>query len=156
MKRKILSLVSCLLMGAATTMASNELVIHFHSGSTQRFVLLDEEPVITFADDNIIVKTTTSEVTYTMEEVNFFDYENSTPTAIGTVGDSDGMLVTGDRIVFNGLPAGSKIQVYATRGQLYLTATADANGHAELSLTTLPVGVYIVKAHQISTKITKK
>ena len=65
MKKKVLSVVGLLLMGAATAMASNTLVLHLASGQTQRFVLLNEQPTISFTGDDVVVKTSTSEMVYT-------------------------------------------------------------------------------------------
>jgi len=162
MKRMILSAVGSILLGATTAMASNELVLHMTSGTTQRYVLLNEEPTISFSGDNIIVKTSTTESVYAMSEVSYFNYEyneHSVATeirGIGTDKDGDGMQVSDDHIAFSGLPAGCKIFIYGTGGQIFKTATADADGKANVSLTSLPQGVYIVNANKISTKITKK
>jgi hypothetical protein len=156
MKKMILSVVGLLLMGAASAMASNELVIHLTSGIAQRFVLISEQPTITFEGDNIVVKTTTAEVSYAMEDVNYFNYEDQTMTPIDEVTTADGMKITGDHISLSGLPAGSKVTVYGAAGQLYITETVDEDGHANVSLARLARGVYIINAANLSTKITKK
>ena len=136
-------------------MAGSELVIHLTKG-TQRFVLLSEQPTITFQGENIVVKTKTTEVTYAMEDVNYFNYENTSATAIGEITNDNGLKVSGDHIDLSGLPAGSKVKVYGVDGQLFITETADENGHTTISLANLATGVYIVNANNISTKITKK
>ena len=156
MKKVILSVVGCLLLGAATAMASNELVIHMITGTTQRFVLINEEPTISFSGDNIVVKTNTTELVYAMEDVSYFNYEN-TPTEIsGASSASDGMTIDGDHIAFSGLPAGSKIYVYSPSGKVCMMETVDADGNASLSISALPRGIYVINANKISTKITKK
>ncbi|MBP5258090.1 MAG: T9SS type A sorting domain-containing protein [Prevotella sp.] len=159
MKRIILSVVSCLLLGVATAMASNELVIHLTSGITQRFVLLNEEPVITFSGSDVIIKTSNTEVTYSMKEIEYFNYEDRIDTAISGVetdGVNNGMSLNGDMIVFSGLPAGSKIYIYGAGGQLMTTETVGDDGCANVSLSDFQRGIYLVKAANISTKITKK
>ena len=155
MKRKILSVVGCLLLGVATAMASNVLVIHLTSGVTERFILLNEEPTINFSGNNNVVTTATTEHTYPMEAVNYFNYETSDATAIEGV-TSNGMSMQGDRIAFSGLPAGSAVFLYGAGGQLYMKTEADADGNAAIDLTSLMRGVYIVKANNVTTKITKK
>ena len=157
MKRIVLSIVSLLMMSVTTLMASNELVIHLKTGTTQRYVLLDEEPTITFEGDNIVVKTSSAEYTYAMDDVTYFNYENSMVTSIDGIGtSSDGMQINGDYIAFSGLPAGCKIIVYGTGGQVCLTETADKDGNANISMVSLASGIYIISANNISTKITKK
>ena len=154
MKKQILSVVGLLLMGAATAMASNTLVLHLASGQTQRFVLLNEEPSISFNGDNVIVKTSTSELTYAMTDVKFFNYETETTGIEGA--KADGMKIDGDRIVYDGLPAGCKVQVFDVAGHVCGTATADETGHAVVNITKFSAGVYMVNANNVSTKFTKK
>lgn len=154
MKKMFLSAIGCLLLGAATAMAGNVLVVHLMSGETYNYVL-SEEPVITFSGEKIIINTTNTEHQFSMEAVKFFNYELQNTTAIGEV-TTDGMRILGDRIVFSGLPANSPIYLYDTGGQLYLKTAADADGNAVVELSSISKGVYIVKANNISTKITKK
>lgn len=156
MKKAILSLVVLLMAGVATAMANNALVIHLNSGETHTYVLLDEEPTISFSGDSIFVTAKSTDATYAMADVDYFNYEAKTVDVIANAGAGNGMSRQGNALVFNGLPAGSKVEVFATGGQLCSVVTADAQGHAEVSLSALPNGVYLIKAHNISTKITKK
>ena len=66
------------------------------------------------------------------------------------------MNLTGDQLALSGLPAGSDIYIYGVGGQLFMETKADDEGNAVIDLTSLNTGVYIVKANNISTKITKK
>ena len=154
MKKKVLSVVGLLLMGAATTMASNTLVLHLASGQTQRFVLLNEQPTISFTGDDVVVKTSTSEMVYAMTDVKFFNYETVATAIEGT--QADGLKIDGDRIVYDGLPAGCKVQVYDVAGHVCGSAVADENGHAVVSIVKFSAGVYMVNANNVSTKFTKK
>jgi len=154
MKKMILSVVGLLLMGAATAVASNTLVLHLASGQTQRFVLIDEQPTISFNGENVIVTTSTSELTYAMTDVKFFNYETET-TGV-EVAKAEGMKIDGDRIIYDGLPTGSKVQVFDVSGHLCGSATADESGHAVVSITKFSAGVYMVNANNVSTKFTKK
>ena len=153
MKRMILSAISCLLLG--TAMASNVLVLHLKDGSSQSYVLLTDEPRISVVGDNIVVTTNSTESSYAMTDVSYFNYE-SQATGITGKNNADGMKFNGDAILFSGLPAGCKIYLYATGGQLLMTETADADGCATVNLTSLQTGVYIIKANNIATKFTKK
>lgn len=155
MKKMLLFVVSCLLLGATTAIAGNVLVVHLMSGETYNYVLLNEEPTISFSGDKIVITTSTAEHQFAMEAVKYFNYENKSTTGIGDV-SADGMRYTGDRIVFSGLPANCPIYIYGTGGQLHLKTAADAQGNAVVELSSLSTGVYIVKANNISTKITKK
>lgn len=157
MKKRILSVVTCLVLGAVMSMAENVLVIHLSSGSDLRFVLLAEEPTISFVGENVVINTASTELVYDMDLVKSFSYEDAqTPTGVEGVKGNDGMKLDGDRLVLSGLPVGSHVQVFTAAGQLSMSATVGSDGTATLSLSQLARGVYVVKAHQISTKITKK
>ena len=156
MKKFFLSIVSLFLLGAATTMASNVLVIQLTNGLSERFVLLNEQPTISFSGDKIVVNTSTSEHEYAMAAVNYFYYESAGTTDIEETVTPGGMNFMGDHIALSGLPAGSDVCIYGVGGQLYLKTVADADGNATIDLTSLLRGVYIVKANNISTKIAKK
>jgi len=159
MKKFILSIVGLFLFGAATVMAQNVLVIHLTNGSEERLILLDEEPVITFSGDKIMIskKSSSTELELSMAAVNYFNYEGgSGTTSIEGTTTPDGMIFTGDHISFSGLPAGSDVFIYGVGGQLFMSTKADDEGNAYIDLTSLNTGVYIVKANNITTKITKK
>ena len=156
MKKFILSIVSLFLLGTATAMASNVLVIHLTSGETYRYILLEETPTISFQGDQIVVEASSGDVSFNMQAVTFFNYETQDATGIEEEISQEGMQMNGDRLAFNGLPAGCPIYIYGVGGQLYLKMTADADGSAVVDLTSLNKGVYIVRANEISTKITKK
>lgn len=157
MKRSILMILALLVAGVTTALASNALVVHMKSGETHTYVLLDEEPTIAFSGDNIVITARSAEATYAMSDVDFFNYENNAATSITGVGDGEkGMHRSGNTLIFDGLPAGSSVLVFTLGGQLNIKVKADDNGHAEVDLQSLPEGVYIVKAHNVSTKIAKK
>lgn len=156
MKHRIISLLCCIAF-AAMAEASNQLIIHFTSGAEQRYVLVDDEPVISFVGDSIVVTTATTESRYDMTKVSYFNYETTTATSIASVGDDgNGISVDGNHIAISGVPAGSAVNVYDITGKSYIKMKADEQGRCNISLDSLTPGVYIVSAYKISTKITKK
>lgn len=156
MKHRIISLLCCIAF-AAMAEASNQLIIHFTSGAEQRYVLVDDEPVISFVGDSIVVTTATTESRYDMTKVSYFNYETTTATSIASVGDGgNGINVDGNHIAISGVPAGSAVNVFDITGKAYIKMKADEKGQCDVSLDDLAPGVYIVSAYKISTKITKK
>lgn len=153
--KKILSLLAGCLLTVAAAHASNTLELHLTNGQTISYVLLQEQPVLSFQGDSIVVTTSSSKSYYDMHDVSYFNYNTSTPTNIDETTTNKGMQRNGNRLSFDGLPAGSAVTVFDTAGQLYLQTKADGQGHAELSLDELANGVYVVKAYHISTKINK-
>ena len=106
--------------------------------------------------------TTTTTVTYNATEVLKF-----------TLGDIDGNPVTddiggieakaepnvdrhGDRLYFTDCKPNSPIRIYNMGGRRVDTQRTDDNGQAEISLSGLKAGVYILKSDDITFKITKR
>ncbi|MGN1253960.1 MAG: hypothetical protein ACI4T9_05170, partial [Prevotella sp.] len=135
--KKIFALLASCLLTVAAAHASNTLILHLTNGQTISYVLLQEQPVLCFQGDSIIVTTSTSKSNYDMHDVSYFNYDTSTPTGIKETTTDKGMQRNGNHLSFDGLPAGSTVTVYDTAGQLYLQTKADGQGHAELSLDEL-------------------
>lgn len=157
MKRIFLSALTCLLL-AVTAHASNVLVLHWTSGVETTYVLTDDQPVMTFQGDSIVVTTKTSESRIDMTKVSFFRYVlDGEATAIGDISTgTDGVAIHGNRIDLSGLPAGSAVNLYDTAGKLYKALKADADGRCTVSIDDLARGVYIIRAWHVATKISKK
>ncbi len=123
---------------------------------------LSEKPELTMENGVFTLTTTTTTVTYNAAEVLKF-----------TLGDIDGNPVTddiggieakaepnvdrhGDRLYFTDCKPNSPIRIYNMGGQLVDTQRTDDDGQAEISLSGLKAGVYILKSDNITFKITKR
>jgi hypothetical protein len=123
---------------------------------------LSEKPELTMENGVFTLTTTTTTATYNAAEVLKF-----------TLGDIDGNPVAdgvdaidakaepnvdrhGDRLYFTDCKPNSPIRIYGVGGQLVDTQWTDEDGRAELSLSGLKAGVYILKSDDITFKITKR
>ena len=123
---------------------------------------LSEKPELTMENGVFTLTTTTTTVTYNAAEILKF-----------TLGDIDGNPVTddiggieakaepnvdrhGDRLYFTDCKPNSPIRIYNMGGRLVDTQRTDDNGQAEISLSGLKAGVYILKSDDITFKITKR
>jgi len=61
-----------------------------------------------------------------------------------------------DRVIFTGCAPKSAIRIHSIGGQLVDTQWADENGRAEVSISGLTAGIYIVKADNVTIKIAKR
>jgi hypothetical protein len=61
-----------------------------------------------------------------------------------------------DRVVFTGCSPKSAIRIYNMSGLLVDTQWTDANGRAEVSISGLKAGVYVVKSDNVTLKIAKR
>lgn len=121
---------------------------------------LSEKPKVTMDNGVFTLTTTQTTVTYNATDVLKF-----------TLGDKDGGIVDvddiavkaepgvdrqADRLIFTGCKPNSVIRIYSMDGRLAESQQVDADGRAEVSLSGLKAGVYVVKSDSITFKIAKR
>ena len=80
-----------------------------------------------------------------------------TPTGINGAHVADGRVgYTADSIRLSGFEAGADVWLYSADGVLISRHSADADGNLSIPMSSLAQGVYIIKAHNLSYKISKK
>ena len=106
-------------------------------------------------DEQLIIKTTKTTVTFPLEQVVKYTYTDatgiSTPSAMGSQFSADGESIT-----FTGLKPNTPVYLYTVAGQLLKTVTATGQSKTVVSVSRFPVGVYVVKANGVTFKITKR
>ena len=117
---------------------------------------LNEEPRTTYNEGKLVITTTKTTITYPLENVKRYTYVSSansinTPNTTGTTFSADGETLT-----FTGLKTDTSIMLYNVAGRLLHSITPDSAGHAVVSVSRLPKGVYIVKMNDATYKITKR
>ena len=116
---------------------------------------LNEQPVTTYSDGQLIITTTKTTVTFPLEQVVKYTYTDATgissPEAVGSKVSADGESIT-----FTGLKANTPVYLYTVAGQLLTTVTANGQSKTTVSVSGFPVGVYVVKANGVTFKITKR
>jgi hypothetical protein len=133
-------------------------LIVWRNETQKDYYVLDEKPKITMSNGDFILTTTNTTVTYKFEDVLKFTLSESTATAIEEVETMTEPSVerTSDRVIFTGCTPKSAIRIYSMGGQLVDTQWADANGRAEVSISGLTAGVYVVKSDNVTIKIAKR
>lgn len=61
-----------------------------------------------------------------------------------------------ERVTVSGLQAGETVRIFTTDGRLATTATADANGQAQVQARPLPGGTYLLQAGTQIVKVIKQ
>jgi len=130
------------------------------SETSKHSYALSEKPKVTMAGGVFTLTTTQTAVTYNATDVLKF-----------TLGDKDGGIVDvddiavkaepgvdrqADRLIFTGCKPNSVIRIYSMDGRLAESQQVDADGRAEMSLSGLKAGVYVVKSDSITFKIAKR
>ena len=139
-------------------------VTWLNDGSRYAYAL-DEHPVVTYSNGDLLIETNAQQVSYSAEKVRKFTFslsdiscEGELPPAIVVlplVQQPQYNMQQGD-VHFSGCRAGSSICIYTLDGKLLQTVIADANGNARLVTATYPGGVYIIKTETITHKIIKR
>lgn len=132
------------------------LVLHLRSGKKIAYQL-DEQPVVTFDDNNIVIETLKSAIRYNATDALKFTYINTEDSGIENVEMPDYFIsVVENTILARGLEPGTEMSVYSTAGLLMASRTVDLNGEASVLLPDLKSKVYLVKTSVITFKIVMK
>ena len=122
-----------------------------------------EKPVVAFSDDNLAVSVGGEQrVSYAYADVQRVVVEEDVVSAVGHVVTNAQpghaiFTLSANTLSATGLAAGDQLSLYAADGKLMLTAQANAEGSATVSLAALQQGVYIVRTQSgISYKLFKK
>jgi len=129
------------------------LVVSLTDGTKAEMALADE-PVITFAGDELKVTVAGVEkVAASMSEVVDYHF-TTTPTGIEQVKDekSSSRFAYGHVYISNA-KKGDVMRVYATDGRLVISERVSDNGTADINLNELGKGIYIIKSSKSSIKV---
>lgn len=159
LQRTILSLA--LLLPAWNAWADSgtisALKIHCKSGDAVT-ILLGERPLVTFANNDLMLTTQTHVVCYPADEVLKFTYldEDEVITGIGQAHQSGSVFsFVDENLQVKHLVPESAVSVYTVDGKLLVTAQTDAQGSATLALPEVAGGVYVVKTPSVTFKLRK-
>lgn len=157
--RKILLSLALMLCPFKIAVASdnvNAMLLHVSSGQNLT-ILLDEQPVVTFSDDNLIVTTHMSVISIPSSLVTKFTYvHEDDETRINNAGQYGTVLsFDGKRLNVRNLAPSTGVQVYTVDGVLVASGTTDIRGNVSLSVPDKAGAVYMVKTSTLTFKIRK-
>ena len=157
MKMKCLFLLGFLFcMSKISAEEINALCLHLASGK-QITCLLDERPVVTFNDDDLVMTTHMSQVSYKSSDVLKFTYAYVDPSGIVETKFQNAMFNFGkNTLQATNIEPSSKVELYTADGILVASSVADANGNVTLKLSAHSGTVFIVKTSVANFKITKQ
>lgn len=149
------------LMASATTSQVKQQVLVIISGTDSVAFALTDNPVISFQDNNLLVKSLDDSLVVSLANANYFFDERiiaehtttdiSVPTLPGINQKQPQLAFTNGMV--SGLRSGDIVRVFRVNGTLVKVIKADAQGHAALELRQLPNGIYIIKTPNNSIKI---
>ena len=119
-------------------------------------ISLADEPRTTYSDGNLIITSSKSSVTLPLEKVRRYTYES----AASGIDEAKAVRATfsrdGETLTLTGLKPGTSIYLYNVAGQLLRTIDSGTQPKVVVSVSHLPAGVYVVKANDVTYKITKR
>lgn len=158
MKRKLLYIVALLLAVVVSTgqarASDDEQYILFVTPTGVVKVVLSENPVITIANDNLVITTEEKTVEVPVAEISGYTYHDPAITGIRIVEATQRQV--GGAVSFEKLAPGTAVAIYSTSGEQLSSTNASNDGTAELDMQRLPKGIYIIKAGKTSIKVTNK
>ena len=134
----------------------NTLVVVLKNGSETAFFLKDK-PNVTFEGTNLKVASDKQTVTFALSDVLRFMYVKKDPTGIDeTVVDPTEVSYEDGVLVISQLKQGAFVDIYSLDGKLLRQLKASHSGTYRLNLSELSKGLYLVKADNVTYKITKQ
>lgn len=143
---KKIPIIITLLLAPLTAVPSNTcLRLSLSDGSGETY-LLDEQPVLTYPGQNLLINTSKISTEYPREEVKKIDFIDDTNSSV-EVQDMCTTYSFADNVVYC---EGNEIQVYDISGQKVAT------GFDQVSLRELPSGIYIINIKKQTIKLIKR
>jgi hypothetical protein len=136
----------------------NTLIVLTKNNVMHQFVLADK-PKVTFEGNQLKVtcEKASASASFDLSDIIRFTYEGKNASGIDELTvDPAEISMEGGTLVISQMKANSTVNVYSMDGKLVRQLTAQRAGTYRLSLSSFPAGVYLVKADNITYKITKR
>ena len=132
------------------------LVVWFTDGS-KIYHDLEDLPTTTFRNGVLNLTTLKESISYPLEKVLRYTYEENLPSVgVNSVNGGEAYFsLYNETMIFEGLPAGTVLEIFSPNGKLILTQRASKGHPAIISLAGIPDGTYIVKFGDTSFKFIK-
>lgn len=157
MKSKMIAMTLVLLLAVlgSGTACAQRLVI-WQKDNIKVSYDLDEQPKTTFTQEELVITTKTTTITYPLSKIQRYTYEGGALSIHDVETQAVSISHRGNDIVVTGLPNGKTVTVYSVDGKLLLSKRSDASERLTLSLNTLLNGVYVIKADEVTYKFLKQ
>ena len=152
--KRILLLLA--LAATATAQADDRVLKVWQADGQVLTINLADEPRTTYSDGNLIITSSKSSVSLPIEKVRRYTYE-SVASGIDEVKTVRAAFSRdGETLTLTGLKPGTAIYLYNVAGQLLCTIDSGTKPKVVVSVSHLPAAVYVVKANDVTYKITKR
>ena len=152
------SLLLLLLLLTTAGLRAQTLVLH-HADATTTDVELYTQPRVEFENDRVLITSAVLNMDYAKADVLRFTYVRGTHIGIEDQADEYSAISYQEddgTLVLSQMKANASVCVYTLDGKLVKELTTQHAGTFRLNLSTLPQGVYIVKADNLTYKLLKR
>ncbi|MCQ2223672.1 MAG: T9SS type A sorting domain-containing protein [Bacteroidaceae bacterium] len=150
MKKTLLSVL--MLLASAFAWAEDQYLCIWQADGQTVDIALDDEPVTTFSNGNLVISTRRTTITYPLQMVKRYTFE-AAPTGIQSATANMHISTDGSCITFSAFDRDTNIAVYNLAGVRVRTVLAKAGTGTVVSVASLPKGTYIVKVNDITFKL---
>lgn len=155
MRRMLLLL--CVAFFIFPAMAQNTLTIHQKDGQQFSFGFA-EKPVITYTDNDLLLKTSKTEVSYPLSTIAKFTFTDSETDVSDVVTDIKTPALSLEDYMVNitGAKSDVTVSLIGADGKIICSYKTDKEGCVTFSIAELSEGVYIIKSENLTCKILKR
>ena len=142
---------------ATSAKAENVKYLVLNSGGEETVIALADEPVMTI-NEGILKVTVAGEEKLSADLSQGLSYKSAEadPTAIQEVLNEESSRLEQGHVYFAHAREGEMVRVFTLDGKLVATKRISGEGTADIDLTTLGKGLYIVKSAKTSIKVMNK
>lgn len=116
---------------------------------------LSDKPIISYQNNLLKLSTTKETIEFSVTDITSFRFEE-TSTSVRNLMSGDEPLVKGGIVYFSDLTPGTLVQVFSTDGRKVAETKIDTNGTAEVNISVLAKGTYIIKTEKYTIKYMNK
>ena len=157
MKKLKFYLMLLVMLMATSAKADNVKYLVLNSGGEETVIALADEPVMTI-EESILKVTVAGEEKLSADLSQGLSYKflAEDPTAIQEVLNKETSRLELGHVYIAHAKAGETVRVFTVDGKLVASQRINGEGTADIDLTTLGKGLYIVKSAKTSIKIMNK
>ena len=157
MKKLKFYLMLLVMLMATSAKADNVKYLVLNSGGEETVIALADEPVMTI-EESILKVTVAGEEKLSADLSQGLSYKflAEVPTAIQEVLNKETSRLEQGHVYIAHAKAGETVRVFTVDGKLVASQRINGEGTADIDLTTLGKGLYIVKSAKTSIKVMNK
>ena len=149
---KKLYLILFLMCCCGYLMADQMLQIVKMDGQTHT-INLNQEPVTTYQDGNLVITTINATISYPLEVVRKFIFISGTEDIQNIKGDKFEISKDGRFLTLSGLKSDTDAYLYSVNGVLMERIHVTSSTSISINLESYPIGVYMIKVDGATYKI---